>query len=1191
MTTKRLMIRSIGVLLVLTTCVSMAAGQEFRLIDPASDAHGDRKAPHEDPGFAHWDLREFPNCRIPWALGTAAVPDLDGDGTADDAADRALAQNTIQSAFDAWEGVTPSLIAFRNETVGVPAGGFAVDGWNTLSFGTSPQVTGGLFGLTIVTRSASSGQIQEVDIVFNPMTPAWMRWVFEADGGTCEFDHNLPPFGVFPGANDTDHDGDGVEEFEVDFQTIATHEVGHLVGLHHNAPLGGSMNNAANALMEQFWNVDNNPAAPHPHGAHDGGWANHTLKDSDQDGCNFLYCPDLGDAPNIDRAVSPQFSSLVHGVGGGRTLNGVNLPTPSAGPSHKFGIKRRQVARNFTYEWIGTAEGSDVDAECEANVVNRDKFDDGVRFEPDPPRWGEEVTIHVDIQTAIDAYGAGHDYAAHNLFVNLWIDLNTNKQWEPAERVLSNHALNGAGTCSATVMMPVTEKTVWVRARLDYGEQVQSSSFGVAGLSPGLNLHEGAAQFGEVEDYPLACRPVYDRIVPQEDLTFFWTRNGDPILDEPWYYDVITEEGDMIRVDTTGALDARETHPEFDGQVVSFCFFPPREPTDWRQEIIRENGSSDVYAGNLQINPMTGQYEFVALEVLPGVAWRIPDLAPVAGGGTIYTAVNLAEYYLHNSLGFNQGAWQTGQTISEVGVVIVDGQVPGLQGIYWATTEFVFDPNSPTGFSPIGGDAALLNSETYPVELEIVEQHASSLTPATVVGACCIDGSDCVDGALPEDCPGEFAQGQSCAQLEPPCQLLPEGACCGLTGCADGVPADLCDGEFFEDLVCSAIPCGPVESGSCCTASGVCLDGVSPENCIGEYSAGGVCDDAAPCMAEPFGACCRPDGTCSSGATLLDCDGTFFAEAGCQELDCGGGGGDDCIIHADCADLDGNGIRDDNCLHWACIEGACVATSIVFADMGGQFGQCAPDGSADGNDRFHALNCFADTGAGGMGDYPCEDTPPQAYNVDAGGPFGDCSPDGVCDGNDAFHALNAFAGASDCVCVDGGPAPEVTIDVVGAVDLELRPRASVIQPGHSVEVDVLLVGSIEDLRGYQLHLETSGGTSGSLEIVDLAISSDPAVKGRPAHVFDDLAYWSAFNVDTHQMVAGLDAAGVPTHATAYLATATLQASRDARGQFAIDVRHGQSPEDRTFLFGTPMNGKIAIGTTIPAIITVPLRVR
>jgi hypothetical protein len=125
---------------------------------------------------------------------------------------------------------------------------------------------------------------------------------------------------------------------------------------------------------------------------------------------------------------------------------------------------------------------------------------------------------------------------------------------------------------------------------------------------------------------------------------------------------------------------------------------------------------------------------------------------------------------------------------------------------------------------------------------------------------------------------------------------------------------------------------------------------------------------------------------------------------------------------ADCADLDADSIRDDPCTWWACAANACESTAITFADMGGANGACPPDGTADGHDRFHALNCFSNQNTQGQPGYPCEEEPPAAFNVDAAGRFGSCAPDGVCDGNDAFAALNAFEGVATCTCPPG-PQP------------------------------------------------------------------------------------------------------------------------------------------------------------------------
>jgi hypothetical protein len=336
-----------------------------------------------------------------------------------------------------------------------------------------------------------------------------------------------------------------------------------------------------------------------------------------------------------------------------------------------------------------------------------------------------------------------------------------------------------------------------------------------------------------------------------------------------------------------------------------------------------------------------------------------------------------------------------------------------------------------------------------------------------------------------------------------------------------------------------------------------------------------------------------------------------------------------CVNVADCADLNNDNKRDDSCVWWECLFNLCTATGVVFADIGGQFGACPPDLTADGNDKFHALNCFSDQTTTGNPGYPCEASPPQAYNVDAGGTFGDCCPDGVCDGHDAFHALNAFEGDNVCSCpsnflcpctsptygncsltptlfcstdqqcppgqscnqvmcpaeaspaIDAPPGDEPGPRVAGRAGLRLEASSKRVRPGDVIEVDVFLDGALSDLRGYQLHVADTGGDHGGLVLADIFIErrKDAAFAGLPA--------WEAFNVRTQQMLAGLDGAGVQTKAGAYLATFVFRAGDDARGTFTIDLLHDDfDPAQRTFLFPTPPGAKIEIAATRAAAIEV-----
>jgi hypothetical protein len=251
--------------------------------------------------------------------------------------------------------------------------------------------------------------------------------------------------------------------------------------------------------------------------------------------------------------------------------------------------------------------------------------------------------------------------------------------------------------------------------------------------------------------------------------------------------------------------------------------------------------------------------------------------------------------------------------------------------------------------------------------------------------------------------------------------------------------------------------------------------------------------------------------------------------------------------------------------------------------MGGAFGACPPDGTTDGNDRFHALNCFSNQDTSGIPgeQYPCEENPPSAYNVDAGGPFGDCDPDGVCDANDAFHALNTFEGSTTCSC--DGPAPNGGGGpvVVASTSVLLQADQARVAPGGVVAVDAFLGGAVQDLRGYQLHVIARGSKQGTLSLIDISIT------GREDYVYSGLPAWQAFNARTGQMTSGLDGAGIAAPAGAYLATFLFQASPDAAGSFVVELLHDDTdPAQRTFLFPTLSQGKIAIETDAAAEIMV-----
>ncbi len=503
-------------------------------------------------------------------------------------------------------------------------------------------------------------------------------------------------------------------------------------------------------------------------------------------------------------------------------------------------------------------------------------------------------------------------------------------------------------------------------------------------------------------------------------------------------------------------------------------------------------------------------------------------------------------------------------------------------------------------------------------------------------GACCGADDVCSDGQSIGACGAAggvyLGDGTECGGFD----CFTPACCFDPKGCLDLTVGD-CEtlGGVTQGLgsSCNNTECFPI--GACCNPDGSCTDEVSDTDCAAGN--GLFQGDDSSCLVascpQPVGACCTAVGCVALdeedcgvvpgstwGGALTDCadlDMNEVADA-CEVggAECPGG------TIAECADLDRNGIRDDNCLWWACAAGDCVSTDVPFGDMGGQFGTCPPDLTADGNDRFQALNCFADTSPDGSGEFSCEDQPPAAYNVDAGGQFGSCAPDGVCDGNDAFAALNAFAGTTTCLCPEGGPAPQEAPVDYGHAGLALHGDRQTIRAGETFEVDVVLTTALADLRGYQLHLDVSGGNSGDLELVDVSIREgvtqlDPAsalavrvktplpsrvagdgftVRQLPVvvnHMALDGAAdvrgfeWHAFNIATAQMVAGTDGPGIAMRAGTYLASFTYRATRDASGTFVVHVRHDpRNRTDRTFLFPTAAHGRIVIDSAGATVVRV-----
>lgn len=462
--------------------------------------HGPNHWPTPGRPILHWDLREFPDCRVRWTFGR-----ITGDVAA------ATAAAELTAAFDAWEQVDPSRLGFQLTGHGTPPPvPFEFDGYNTVAW--NDTLTDRLMGSRI------------------PIPAMTMMWYVPATGRMLEADIRLNDRFQWDVAS---HD----QEFllaprRCDIRTIAIHEVGHFIGLDHTTDDLGD------------WDVNAYPSTDFPgpgdtdrngDGAFEAPvmsvenevWTRRQLHDDDRDGCNFLHDPDLGDAPDPWLGTFNDYPSFVHGPGPpSGVLNGLPRYEPARGADHLFGVRPRQRNRNYTYEWLGKPAGNadDLDGECETEQVDRDAFDDGVTLVPNPALYRRPVRITDWYRWANDAAGRGHDYAAHPLKVNTWIDLDQDGTWEPGERAIHHSDspappagpnAHASAKVETSVVLPDalanSPRPMWLRTRLDWGEDVGDAER----IDPTLSGPKGAAQFGEVEDYPITMvKPKRQWIFP-----------------------------------------------------------------------------------------------------------------------------------------------------------------------------------------------------------------------------------------------------------------------------------------------------------------------------------------------------------------------------------------------------------------------------------------------------------------------------------------------------------------------------------------------------------------------------------------------------------------------------------------------------------------------------------------------------
>jgi hypothetical protein len=189
----------------------------------------------------------------------------------------------------------------------------------------------------------------------------------------------------------------------------------------------------------------------------------------------------------------------------------------------------------------------------------------------------------------------------------------------------------------------------------------------------------------------------------------------------------------------------------------------------------------------------------------------------------------------------------------------------------------------------------------------------------------------------------------------------------------------------------------------------------------------------------------------------------------------------------------------------------------------------------------------------------------------------DCTPNRLTDVDDLTAVVAAFAGVSypdstGCVspcpgapsgtgpgCSQGGMGPEGPQGPEGPMGpiggesfpatINLVASTSSIKPNQTVEVKANLAYSGTTTRAFQVAVQVSGGTSGSLDLETVTIDDT-----RTDYQFYGLNDLAATDVQGARLAATLFSGFVPGAIQKYLGTFTFRASADATGTFIVTVR-------------------------------------